>query len=110
MVLFSFLQMFVLMDTAGVPLELRPYLPLLLESLLELPVKRDDVLVPYEEVVAELETDTITTSTGLGLEVSSRFQCGPYSHTASLMLQVVMCSLCYGRGSKNTLTLLQRFH
>lgn len=84
----SFVYMFVLMDTAGVPLELRPYLPLLLESLLELPVKRGDVLVPYEAVVAQLETDTITTSTGMGLEALSRFQCGPYSHTASLMLQV----------------------
>jgi hypothetical protein len=81
-----------------VPRELRPYLPLLLESLLELAVKRDSVLVPYEEVVAQLETDTITTSTGIGLEALSRFQCGPYSHTASLMIQVVMCCICYGQG------------
>jgi hypothetical protein len=56
---------------------------------LELPVKRGDTLVPYEDVVAQLETDTVTTSTHIGLEASSRFQCGPYSHTASLMLQVV---------------------
>ncbi|PNF33802.1 Uncharacterized protein C05D11.1 [Cryptotermes secundus] len=84
----NFVYMFILMDTAGVPCELRPYLPLLLESLLELPVKRGDVLVPYEEVVAQLEIDTITASTGIGLEALSRFQCGPYSHTASLMLQL----------------------
>lgn len=102
--------MFVLMDTAGVPLELRPYLPLLLESLLELPVKRGAVLVPYEEVVAQLETDTITASTGIGLEAISRFQCGPYSHTASLMLQVVMCSVCYRQGSRNTLIVLPQAH
>lgn len=106
----SFLQMFVLMDTAGVPCELRPYLPLLLESLLELPVKRGDVLVPYEEVVAQLEIDTITASTGIGLEALSRFQCGPYSHTASLMLQVVMCSACYRQGSRNALTILPQVH
>jgi hypothetical protein len=88
-----FLQMFVLMDTVAVPVGLRPYLPLLLETLLELPVKRGDVLVPYEEVVAQLETDTITTSTGIGVEAVSRFQCGAYSCTAILMLQVVMFSL-----------------
>jgi hypothetical protein len=57
--------------------------------LLELPVKRGDVLVPYEDVVAQLETDTVTASTHIGLEASCRFECGPYSHTASLMLQVI---------------------
>jgi hypothetical protein len=77
---------------------------------LELPVKRGDVLVPYEQVVAQLETDTITTSTGIGLEAVSRFQCGPYSHTASLMLQVVMCSVCYRQGSRNTLAVLPQDH
>ncbi|XP_069695441.1 uncharacterized protein C05D11.1-like [Periplaneta americana] len=84
----NFVYMFVLMDTAKISREQRPYLPLLLESLLELPVNREGIIIPYEDVVAQLETDTIATCTHIGLEASSRFQCGPYSHTASLMLQL----------------------
>lgn len=80
--------MFVLMDTTEVAASLRPYLLLLCESLLESPILRDGQLVPYEEVVAQLEADTIAAVTRLGLESTSRFQCGPYCQTISLMLQV----------------------
>ncbi|XP_067002472.2 uncharacterized protein C05D11.1 [Anabrus simplex] len=84
----NFVYMFVLLNTAHVPQEKRVYLPLLLESLLELPIKRGDVLVPYEDIVAELETDTVASVTRIGLEATSRFQCGPFSHTALLSLQL----------------------
>ncbi|XP_046995924.1 uncharacterized protein C05D11.1-like isoform X1 [Schistocerca americana] len=84
----NFIYMFVLMDTSVIDQNLRPYLPLLLDSLLELPIQRGDKLVPYEEVVAELEEDTVGSSTRIGLESGSRFQCGPYSHTALLTLQL----------------------
>ncbi|XP_063241639.1 uncharacterized protein C05D11.1-like [Bacillus rossius redtenbacheri] len=84
----NFVYVFVLMDTSRVAAAQRAYLPLLLECLLELPVLRDGRLVPYEEVVAELETDTISTSVRLGLESASRFHCGPYCSTACLLLQV----------------------
>ena len=89
----NLLQMFVLMDTAGVPQEQRPYLPLLLESMLELPVRRGETVVPYEEVVTQLECDTIAASTRIGLEASSRFQCGPFCQTAYLMIQVCVQTL-----------------
>ncbi|GLH01355.1 Presequence protease, mitochondrial [Gryllus bimaculatus] len=84
----NFVYMYVLMDTSCVSREMRPYLPVLLESLLELPIKRGDAVVPYEDVVAELEMDTVAAVTKIGLEGSSRFQCGPYSHTAALLLQL----------------------
>lgn len=80
--------MFVLMDTTEVPLELRLYLPLLLEAFFESPVRRGDKLVPYEDIVAELESDTVATKNHIGLGTSARFSCGPYSHTVSIMLQV----------------------
>nr|CAD7430732.1 unnamed protein product [Timema monikensis] len=80
--------MFVLLNTSGLSTALRPYLPLFLESLLELPILRGDTLVPYEQVVAQLETDTISVSASIGLENSSRFHCGAFSHTAVLMLQL----------------------
>lgn len=81
--------MFVIMDTSEVPQQFRPYIPLLLEAILESPVKRGNQLIPYEQVVAELEADTIATSTRLGFENTSRFSCGAYSHSANLMLQVI---------------------
>ena len=80
--------MFVTMDTSGVSESLRPYIPLLLESILACPINRDGKLIQYEEVVAELECDTVAVATGLGFENSSRFSCGAYSHAANLMLQV----------------------
>ena len=80
--------MFVTMDTSNVPINLRPYLPLLLESILVCPVNRDGKLISYENVVAELETDTVEVTSGVGLEYGARFSCGDFSHAANLMLQV----------------------
>ena len=82
--------MFVIMNTANVKKEYKPYIPLLLELLMECPVMRNNQLIPYEEVVAELEADTISNDTNLGVTSSSRFSCGPYSYTALLMLHVML--------------------
>ncbi|XP_046735682.1 uncharacterized protein C05D11.1-like [Diprion similis] len=84
----NFVYMSVIMDSAGIPRELRPYLPLLLEAILESPIKRGDTLIPYEQVVAELEADTIATSIGIGFDGTSRFSCGAYSHSVNFMLQL----------------------
>ena len=80
--------MFVMMDTSEVSLEQRPYIPLILESILECPILRDGKIIPYETVVSELEMDTIAISTRVGVENTSRFSCGTYSHNAILALQV----------------------
>ena len=80
--------MYVTMDTSKVPRDLKPYIPLLLESLLVCPINRDGRLIQYEEIVAELECDTIASGTGVGFENNSRFSCGAFSHAANLMLQV----------------------
>ncbi|KAL1123834.1 hypothetical protein AAG570_001605 [Ranatra chinensis] len=84
----NFVYLFVLMDSSDVNRNLRPYFPLLMECLLESPLERDGVLVPYQDVIAQLEEDTIVTATRFGLESNSRFHCGPFSHTVSLMLQL----------------------
>lgn len=76
------------MNTSNVLPKLRPYLLLLLELLMESPIRRNGVLIPYEKVVAALESDTVSSGVKLGLETTSRFSCGPFSHTASLMLQI----------------------
>lgn len=84
----NFVYIITSLDTEKVPLELRPYLLLLTELLTESPILRDGKLVPYEEVVAQLEADTVATGTRIGLEGASRFTCGPFSNTISIMIQV----------------------
>lgn len=80
--------MFALMDTSAVPANLRLYLPILLEALFESPIERDGKLIPYEEIVTELNNDTVTSSGQLGLIRNGRFTCGPYAQTAVVQLQV----------------------
>ncbi|KAK2579672.1 hypothetical protein KPH14_011595 [Odynerus spinipes] len=84
----NFVYMFVIMDTSSIGREHRLYLPLLLEAIMECPVKRNGQLIPYEEVVAELEADTAETRTYIGVDGAARFSCGLYSHSATLMLQL----------------------
>lgn len=80
--------MFAFLDTTNIPKELRDYLPLFLESLLELPLERDGKVIPYEDVVIQLNDDTVTSSSSLGVINYSLFQCGSYSNTACISLQV----------------------
>lgn len=80
--------MFAFLDTSDLPKELRDYLPLYLESLLELPLERDGKIIPYEDVVTQLNDDTVTSSSSLGVINYTLFQCGSYSNTACVSLQV----------------------
>ncbi|XP_071452193.1 uncharacterized protein C05D11.1-like [Hetaerina americana] len=103
----NFVYIFILMDTSQMEAKMRPYLPLLLETLLESPMTfknneggewaksittggdgAEEKFVGHEEVVARLEADTVSVATHLGLEDTARFTCGTYSHTAVLALQV----------------------
>uniref|UniRef100_A0AAG5D1U2 Peptidase M16C associated domain-containing protein n=1 Tax=Anopheles atroparvus TaxID=41427 RepID=A0AAG5D1U2_ANOAO len=85
----NFCYLKVTMNTEPLSAELRPYLVLLLELLTESPVRRGDVLIPYEEVVSTLESNTVETATELGFASSNRFSVGAYSSTATLHMQVV---------------------
>ncbi|XP_017774305.1 PREDICTED: uncharacterized protein C05D11.1-like [Nicrophorus vespilloides] len=85
----NFVYMFALLDTSMISVDLRPYLPILLEAIFELPIQRE-TLICYEDVVTELNNDTVATcgSLGLGGGLASDFKCGTFSHTANIMLQV----------------------
>ncbi|XP_049547203.1 uncharacterized protein C05D11.1-like [Anopheles darlingi] len=85
----NFCYLKVSLNTIGLSAELRPYLILLLELLIESPVRRGDKLIPYEEVVAALESNTIETTIELGFKASSRFSVGSYGNNALLHMQVV---------------------
>ncbi|XP_066250958.1 uncharacterized protein C05D11.1-like [Euwallacea similis] len=84
----SFVYLYAIMDTSNIPSNLRIYLPLLLESLLELPIERKGVIVPYEQVVAQLNDDTVCSNTSLGLGAGGLFTCGSYSQSVTLSLQL----------------------
>lgn len=69
--------------------DMRPYLPLFLELILESGIKRGEEVLSHEEVVEQLEADTISVATKIGMKGSSRrFSCGSYSDSAVLAIQV----------------------
>lgn len=75
-------------NTTNMAAELRSYFLLFFDLLTESPIRRDDgTLIPYEEVVAALESDTVSLQTTIGLESTNQFSCGSYSQTAVLMLK-----------------------
>lgn len=76
------------MDTSPVPQNLRMYLPLFLDSILESAIMRDGKLISLLDVVNELEKDTIAACTSIGITGCGYFSCGPYAQTSSLTIQV----------------------
>ncbi|KAK3910629.1 hypothetical protein KUF71_020443 [Frankliniella fusca] len=83
----NFVYMYLLMDTASLDHELRPYLSLLIEALMELPINENGKIITYEDAVAELERDTVSSSSAIGVSGGSRFICGSFSSTAFLSIQ-----------------------
>lgn len=75
-------------NTAKIHSSLRPYLLLFFELIIESPIRqRDGTLIPYEEVVAAIESDSVSLQTTIGLESTNQFSCGSYSQTAVLMIK-----------------------
>lgn len=83
--------MFVVMDTTSVSKGCKKYIPLLLDLIMESPVKRADQLVPYEEVIDELKADTVVATTRISLHKPMGFSYK--SSSVYLMLQV--CIIMY---------------
>lgn len=84
----NFGYIMVYFNTSNIAPELRSYFLLFLDLIIESPLRRDDgTLIPYEEVVAALESDTVSLQTTIGLEATNQFSCGSYSQTAVLMLK-----------------------
>ncbi|XP_076436922.1 uncharacterized protein C05D11.1-like [Babylonia areolata] len=91
----NFARMMVLIDTSSIPLALKYYLPLFTEALMESPILRDGEVIPHERVIAELEKDTQSTDTGLGLPPGC-FQCGHFPQF--LVVEVKVEEEKYERG------------
>lgn len=75
-------------NTASIQSSLRSYFLLFFELIIESPIRKSDgTLIPYEEVVAAIESDSVSLQTTIGLESSNQFSCGSYSQTAVLMIK-----------------------
>lgn len=93
----NFIMLHALIDTSSVPAELRLFLPLLLEVMLESPILRNGVLIPHDVVVKELAEDTINAVTSIGISLSqTRFKCSTYAQMAHMCLEVEIGK--YARG------------
>lgn len=66
----NFARVSLMLSTDSVPLELRPMLALYMESFFALPIQRGEKVIDFEQVVVELERETvgysIGTASGLG--------------------------------------------
>ncbi|KAL9988958.1 hypothetical protein ACROYT_G003456 [Oculina patagonica] len=82
-----FAKLTVILDTAAVPEELKPYLSLYLEVLFESPILRAGGVIPYEQVVAELAADTLDQVSCLGLR-GSRFMPEEFPQLACVSLKL----------------------
>jgi len=85
-VLSNFVYLFTVLDTTEIPQNLKPYLPLFLEMMLESPILEGDTEIPYEEVVTKLSEDCLESSFGLGIG-GHRFLPGGFAQSAVLFLQ-----------------------
>lgn len=77
------------LDTQFLSPEERICLPLLLELLMESPIKVGETLTPYEDVVMALESECVSNTISLGWGSTCRYSCGPYTNYVFLTLQVI---------------------
>lgn len=94
-------------NTANIQSSLRSYSLLFFDLIMESPIRQSDGnLIPYEQVVAAIESDTVSLQTTIGLESSNQFSCGSYSQTAILMIKTDYKK--YIRGIQWVIDLLNR--
>lgn len=79
------------MDTTSISKGYKKYIPLLLELIMESPVKRADQLIPYEEVMDELKTDIVMAAT----EISMHKPIGFSYKSSNVYLMLQVCIIMY---------------
>lgn len=89
----NFINITLQMNTSHLSKTDRLYLPLLSEIILECPIERDGRLMPYEEVVEEMFSDTICQNSSVGLN-SGTFSAGLISMLFGLSMQVEKSKYC----------------
>lgn len=82
--------MYTFIDTKDLSLDLRMYLPIIVELLMESTVINGGVKIHYTDIIAELEKDIIVWNSEIGSSAASRFICGTFSSVISLFFQVII--------------------
>lgn len=93
----NFARVNLIISTESLPLELRPMLSIYLEAFFNLPIKREGKIIDFEQIVVELERDTvgyaIDSASGLGnvecLKISFQVEVEKY-HVAIKWLRELM--------------------
>lgn len=83
----AFVELRAVIDTSTLPDDLRPLIEFYNEVFFELPILKNGTLIPFEEVVAALNRDTLFYSVALGIG-GSKFECGSFSQNLVVELKL----------------------
>lgn len=97
----NFVRVTILLSTASIPMERRPLLSLFIENFFSTPVMRDGVRLEFDQVVAQLEKDTVDYNINSGAYMESpesiriRFQIEPdkYETTIKWLRELMWSSI-----------------
>lgn len=86
----NFIYLNLTLNTDCVPTELRLYLPLFIDLLINSPIDIDDELLPLHDITAQMEKDLISLSTYIGILDEGNYSFLPYSNHLQFSMQVEM--------------------
>lgn len=85
----NFVMIHLLMNTShSLTRSERLYLPLITQLIVECPIERNGQIIPYEGVVAELFSDTISYGAGIGISSNSSYLTGIMGSLFDIVMQV----------------------
>lgn len=93
--MFIVYQMYTFINTKDLPMNLRMYLPIMVDLLMKCTVICDGIKIHYTDIIAELEKDIMFWNSEIGISSSSHFLCGTFSSVMSLFFQVIIFNLFY---------------
>lgn len=82
--------MYTFIDTKDLPMNLKMYLPIMVDLLMKSTVNCDGITIHYTDIIAELEKDLMLWNAEIGTSSSSQFLCGTFSSVISLFFQVIL--------------------
>lgn len=86
----NFIYLNLTFNTDCVPTELRLYLPLFIDLLINSPIDVDDELLPVHDITAQMEKDLISLSAYIGILDEGNYSFLPYSNHLQFSMQIEM--------------------
>ncbi|XP_025203253.1 uncharacterized protein C05D11.1-like isoform X2 [Melanaphis sacchari] len=84
----KFVYMYTFINTKDLPMNLRMYLPIMVDLLMNTTVICDGIKIHHTDIIAELEKDIVNWNSEIGTSSSSHFLCGTFSSVISIYFQV----------------------